>query len=379
MVDKALQSRMDILITIFRLLSLVLFSVFLYSTFSLIQYQNFLKFGNMIYLFILLKYFLIFILRLFFVAIAIISRILVGKNVGFLENFELLPLVGLTSMNDDLLSFLNNPVKWLTGSLSNIIVGILSLIFLIIPLLTLGYLNRGKMEYALWVFLLAEMALVLSLIFGYQTFKPTTIRDLGDFLASPLFWQAIISIIFLESMAHLSYFSTFLIPARDRIRRNIVFINRFEKLTPQEISIKISEELGKKRIVEKLSPVASLFTSEYVIAPLEERVLSTQFLAKIKTYYDFMKDKDPEIESRIIGEKSLSPFGKLLSDIIISFIIRLFLTIVVAFAVLQIPQMIGGAVLRGIILESSYIEVYILYIGTIFLLLYVIGELLERL
>jgi len=375
---KELREKIDFLIWAFRFLSIIVFGIYLYSTFSLIDYKKFLSFSHVIYIFVLAKYALILLLQMLILLLITIATKVLGVGFYLPKNSTLLPLIGFTTLNNNLLSFIKDPLEWASSILPDMIAGILSLIFLVIGLMILGYLNKGKIDFALWIFLLAELALILSLIFGFQSFKTVTIDNLSDFVKTPLFIHSVIAILFLEITTQLSYFSTFLIPVKERIKRNITLINKFEKLTPQEISVGIEEEIRRARLVEKLSPVATLFTSGVVTGPLAERKFNMQFLAKLKAYYDFMKNKDPELQDKLVGIKTIPTITQLLVTIFISLIIRGLLVIGLSFIVLFLPIYLGGTFMGGKILELSYIEVYVIYISTAFLLLYAISELLGR-
>ena len=179
-------------------------------------------------------------------------------------------------------------------------------------------------------------------------------------------------------MSQLSYFSTFLIPIKERIKRNTAMISRFEHLTPQEISEKVEEETRERRILEKLSPMAALFTSEAYFGPVGGRKFSMQYLAKLKSYYDFMKEKDPELREKIIGLKTVpTSFDVFVRMIVFSFL-KLGFVIGVTLALLLMPQAYASTLLGSRIVELSLIEIYVIYVGTAFLLFYVLSEFLKK-
>ena len=367
---------LEFMVQTFRILSIIIFGIYIASTFALIQYSKFLSFHNLIYIFIVLKYVLFLFIYFFFALI-----FLLGSQLGapfFDMKTAIFSIVGFSNLNKDFVAFLYDPAKNILSLLPNLVTGIMSLTILLIALLILGYLNKGNVNLALWVFFLAETALFLAVLFGYQTFKVPVINNLADLIKTPLFVHSLIAIFYLEAMSQLSYFSTFLIPIKERIKRNTAMIQRFEHLTPQEVSVKVEEETRERRVLEKLSPMAALFTSEAYFGQIGGRKFSMQYLAKLKSYYDFMLDKDPELREKIIGLKTVPTGFDVFVRMIVFSILRLGFVIGITLALLLLPQAYGSTLLGSKIVELSLIEIYVIYIGTAFLLFYVLSEFLKK-
>ncbi|MGQ4892421.1 MAG: hypothetical protein ACP6IP_08040 [Candidatus Njordarchaeia archaeon] len=367
---------LEFMVQAFRIISIVIFGIYIASTFSLIQYSKFLSFHNLIYIFIVLKYFLFLFIYFFFMLIILLGGYLGAPVFDMRE--AIFSIVGFSNLNKDFVEFIYHPFEKILTLLPNLITGILSMTVLLIALLILGYLNKGNVNLALWVFFLSEVALLLAVLFGYQNFKVPVINNLADLMQTPLFVHALIAIFYLEAMSQLSYFSTFLIPIKERIKRNTAMISRFEHLTPQEISEKVEEETRERRILEKLSPMAALFTSEAYFGPVGGRKFSMQYLAKLKSYYDFMKEKDPELREKIIGLKTVpTSFDVFVRMIVFSFL-KLGFVIGITLALLLMPQAYSSTLLGSRIVELSLIEIYVIYVGTAFLLFYVLSEFLKK-
>ncbi len=368
--------RLDFMIQFFRLISIILFAIYLYSVFSLIQYDKFLKFNSLLFVFVLMKRLLVlFIYFMFFLVYFIASQL----GLDFIPpNAGILTLLGFTNMNNALVDFLSDPTKGFLEILPNIVTGVISLTFLLIALFVLGYLNRGNINFALWIFFLAEIALILSFIFGYQTFQISEISSVLDLMGTPLFTHALIAIFYLEAFSQLSYISTFLIPIKDRIKRNEAMIKRFESLTPQEVSEGVVEEMRERRLLEKLSPIASLFTSDYYVGPVHERRFNMRYLAKLKSYYDFIKEKDPELREKIIGLKTVPTTTEIFFRMILSSVLKLIIIVGLTMGLLFLPQAYAASLLGSKIFELSLIEVYVIFVATAVLLFYVASEFLRR-
>ncbi len=367
---------LEFMVHAFRILSIIIFGIYIASTFSLIQYSKFLSFHNLIYIFIVLKYILFLFIYFFFALILFLGSQLGAPLFGM--KTAIFSIVGFSNLNKDFVNFLYDPAKNILSLLPDLVTGLMSLTILLLALLILGYLNKGNVNLALWVFFLSEIALLLAVLFGYQTFKVPVINNLADLIKTPLFAHALIAIFYLEAMSQLSYFSTFLIPIKERIKRNTAMIQRFEHLTPQEISEKVEEETRERRVLEKLSPMAALFTSEAYFGPLGGRKFSMQYLAKLKSYYDFMLDKDPELREKIIGLKTVPTGFDVFVRMILSSILKLGFVIGITLALLLLPQAYGSTLLGSKIVELSLIEIYVIYIGTAFLLFYVLSEFLKK-
>ena len=91
-----------------------------------------------------------------------------------------------------------------------------------------------------------------------------------------------------------------------------------------------------------------------------------------------MLDKDPELREKIIGLKTVPTGFDVFVRMILSSILKLGFVIGITLALLLLPQAYGSTLLGSKIVELSLIEIYVIYIGTAFLLFYVLSEFLKK-
>ncbi len=368
---------LDVMIIFFRVITLIVFGIYLYSTYSLIDYRQFLRFDKILYIFVVIKDLAMLLIFYLFTFAVIIGREIFGLQIS--QNAGYLILIGFTNISPDFPAIVENPANWLIGILNHFVSGLMSLFVLIIALMILGYINTGKVDFGIWVFFLAELSLILAVIFNMQSFAVPVMKTPADFARSPLLTHSIIALVFIESMTQLSYFSTFLMPLKERIKRNTVVINRFESLTPEAIAEGVEEETKETRILEKLSPVAAYFTSEYHVSPIQGYKFSMRYLAKLKNYYDFISSKDPELRDKLVGLKTIPTWSDAVFRSLLYLILKIIIVVGLAFLVLSLPQYYSLTFLGSRIFELSLIEFYIIYVGTAVMFLFVLGELIRKL